>query len=104
MTYIPIYSYLLGEPAPLPATTLGPDGSVVALAGMDDAELAALGFVVAAPLPTAGADEIVYWAGDHWAARPAPQADAAADAAADAVLDEGTQAPAGAAAQQEAQA
>ena len=61
MTYTPIYSLHGADPAPLPD-------------GMSAAEAEALGYVIAAPKPTAGADEEVFWNGRAWAARPAPQA------------------------------
>lgn len=62
MTYVPIYSLHGAEPAPLPAD-LPPD-----------ADLAALGYVIAAPKPGVGADEEAHWTGTHWIARPLPQA------------------------------
>ena len=75
---------------PLPTTASDLNGSITMLAELDDTELSLLGFVVAAPLPTAGADEEVYWAGNYWAARPLPLAEVApAPAAAPALAPQG---------------
>lgn len=58
MTYVPIYSLHGAEPAPLPADI------------PPDADLAALGYVIAAPRPGVADGEEAYWTGTHWAARP----------------------------------
>lgn len=63
-TYVQLYSLHGAEPAPLPAD-LPPD-----------ADLAALGYVIAAPKPNVADGEEAHWNGRYWVARPVPQQEA----------------------------
>jgi hypothetical protein len=60
-TYVQLYSLHGAQPAPLPAD-LPPD-----------ADLAALGYVIAAPRPGVAEGEQAHWNGRYWVARPIAQ-------------------------------